>query len=388
MQRIPVTERPNLSALAVEHEFEYTPGEGISGWDESAYYQFSQDQIENDIVKPAEELEELCFQVVERAMGNEEVLVRLGIPEYFWLYIADSWRNGDKNLCGRMDLSYNGQGPAKLLEYNADTPTTLYESAIMQWQWLEQAVDLEFIPDNVDQLNEIHERIVDILPLFNIDGIAHFACNHDFEDDKGTLGYLEECAKEAGLKTRALTMADIGINEQGRFTDLDDQIITTLAKLYPWEWIMAEEFGKYVPESDVQFIEPPWKAILSNKGLLPLLWGMFENHPNLLPAFFEDDPAAVDFANAGTFVRKPMLSRQGANIQIVKEGQTIFQSDGPYGDSACILQGLQPLPNFMDRHPLLGCWMVASKAVGICIREDKSLVTGTTANFVPHVILG
>ena len=76
----------------------------ISGWDESAYYQFSQDQIENDIVKPAEELEELCFQVVERAMGNEEVLVRLGIPEYFWLYIADSWRNGDKNLCGRMDL--------------------------------------------------------------------------------------------------------------------------------------------------------------------------------------------------------------------------------------------------------------------------------------------
>ena len=77
MQRIPVTERPNLSALAVEHEFEYTPGEGISGWDESAYYQFSQDQIENDIVKPAEDLEELCFQVVERAVGNEEVLDRL-----------------------------------------------------------------------------------------------------------------------------------------------------------------------------------------------------------------------------------------------------------------------------------------------------------------------
>ena len=182
-------------------------------------------------------------------------------------------------------------------------------------------------------------------------------------------------------------MTDIGMNEQGQFTDLDDQIITTLVKLYPWEWIMAEEFGQHVPESDVQFIEPPWKAILSNKGLLPLLWGMFENHPNLLPAFFEDDPAAVDFANAGTFVRKPMLSRQGANIQIVKEGQTIFQSDGPYSDEACVLQGFQPLPNFMDRHPLLGCWMVASKAVGICIREDKTLVTGTEANFVPHVIL-
>ena len=178
------------------------------------------------------------------------------------------------------------------------------------------------------------------------------------------------------------------MDEQGRFTDLDDQIIETLIKLYPWEWMMAEEFGQYVPESGVQFIEPPWKAILANKGLLPLLWGMFEGHPNLLPAFFEDDPAAGDFANGGTFVRKPLLSRQGANIQIVKEGQTIFQSDGPYGDDPCILQGFQPLPNFVDRYPLLGCWMVASKAVGICIREDETLVTSKEASFVPHVILG
>lgn len=388
MQRIPVTERPNLSEVAIEHEFEYTFGEGMKGWDERAYYQFSKAQIENDIVQPTEEIEDLCFQVVERAIGNEEVLDRLGIPEHFWSYIANSWRNGEKNLYGRMDLSYDGSSPVKLLEYNADTPTTLYESAVMQWQWLEQATNLEFIPDAVDQLNEIHERIVDILPQFNLGELAHFACNHDFEDDKGTLSYLEECAQEAGVKTCALAMADIGMDEHGRFTDLDDQIIETLIKLYPWEWMMAEEFGQYVPESGVQFIEPPWKAILANKGLLPLLWGMFEGHPNLLPAFFEDDPAAGDFANGGTFVRKPLLSRQGANIQIVKEGQTIFQSDGPYGDDPCILQGFQPLPNFVDRYPLLGCWMVASKAVGICIREDETLVTSKEASFVPHVILG
>ena len=388
MHRIPVTERPNLSKVAVEHEFEYASGAGMKGWDERAYYRFSKAQIDDDITQPAEEIEELCFQVVERAIGNEEVLGRLGIPEHFWSYIAESWRNGDKNLYGRMDFSYDGKGPTKLLEYNADTPTTLYESAVMQWQWLEQATDLGFIPDNADQLNEVHERIVEILPHFNLDEVAHFACNYDFEDDKGTLGYLEECAQEAGLQTCALAMADIGMNEQGRFTDLDDQIITTLVKLYPWEWIMAEDFGQYVPESGVQFIEPAWKAILSNKGLMPLLWGMFEGHPNLLPSFFEDDPAAIDFANAESFVRKPLLSRQGANIQIVKEGQTIFQSDGPYSDAPCILQGFQPLPSFGDRYPLLGCWVVASKAVGLCIREDETLVTGKEANFVPHVILG
>jgi glutathionylspermidine synthase len=83
-----------------------------------------------------------------------------------------------------------------------------------------------------------------------------------------------------------------------------------------------------------------------------------------------------------------MLSRQGANIQIVEDGQTIFESDGPYGTEACILQEFQPLPNIKGRYPLLGCWMVASKAVGLCIREDQTLVTGKEANFVPHVILG
>ena len=388
MQRISVTERPNLHEVAVEHELEYAAGKGIKGWDESAYYQFSMAQIENEIVKPAEEIENLCFQVVERAINNEEVLGRLGIPEKFWGYVADSWHNAEKNLYGRLDLSYDGHTPAKLLEYNADTPTALYESAVMQWEWLEQATNFGFIPDNVDQLNQIHERIVEMLPHFEIGELAHFACCHDFEDDRGTLDYLEECAQEAGLKTCALAMGDIGIDENGRFTDLGDRIITTLVKLYPWEWIMSEDFGQYVPDSRTQFIEPPWKTILSNKGLLPLLWGMFEGHPNLLPAFFEDDPASVDFANSGTFVRKPMLSRQGANIQIVEDGQTIFESDGPYGTEACILQEFQPLPNIKGRYPLLGCWMVASKAVGLCIREDQTLVTGKEANFVPHVILG
>ncbi len=387
MQRIPVTERPNLSDIAAMHELEYIVGKGINGWDETAYYQFSMRQIEEDIEGSAEELEALCFQVVDRAVNNEEVLERLGIIEHFWDYIATSWRNGEKNLCGRMDLSYNGEEPVKLLEYNADTPTTLYESAVFQWEWLEQVKELKLIPEGCDQLNDVHESIVQTLPQLGIAGLAHFACNHDIEDDKGTLDYLEECAREAGLKTCSLTMEDIGIDDEGRCTDLDDRVITTLVKLYPWEWIMAEDFGRHIPSSGIQFIEPPWKTILSNKGLLPLLWGMFEGHPNLLPAFFEDDPATAAFANAGNYVRKPMLSRQGANIEVVHDEKTLFQSDGPYGNDAHILQGFQPLPDLHGRYPLLGCWLVASKVVGLCIREDKTLVTGKDARFVPHVIL-
>ena len=385
MQRISVTERPDLARVAAEHGFEFVAGQGMTGWDESAYYQFTMAQIEDDLGGPAEQIEGLCFEVVERAVNDEEVLRRLGIAEPFWDYVAQSWRNHERNLYGRMDLSYGGDGPAKLLEYNADTPTVLYETAVFQWEWLEQAAGLGLIPKGCDQFNDLHESVVEAFSNFGIKGLSHFACNRDVEDDRGTLDYLDECAQEAGLETCSLAMEDVGVDVKGRFTDLDDRVITTLIKLYPWEWIMAEAYGRKVPESGARFIEPPWKAILSNKGLLPLLWEMFEGHPNLLPAYFEGDPGAA--ALAGNYVRKPLLSRQGANIEIVRDGTTQSSSDGPYGEEDYIVQAFHPLPEFDGKYPLVGCWLIASKAVGLCIREDRSLVTGTEARFIPHVIL-
>ena len=54
---------------------------------------------------------------------------------------------------------------------------------------------------------------------------------------------------------------------------------------------------------------------LSNKGILPLLWEMFPDHPNLLPAYFEDDPESGKLGDS--FARKPLYSREGANVALV-----------------------------------------------------------------------
>ncbi|MBP02646.1 MAG: hypothetical protein CMM25_07540 [Rhodospirillaceae bacterium] len=387
MQRIHISERSNLKESAHEHGFEYIAGKGVPGWNESAYYQFSLDQIEAEIETPAQEIEEMCFEVVDRAIKDSSVLNRLGIPEYFWDYIADSWTNGEKNLLGRMDFSYGADGLVKLLEYNADTPTTLYESAVFQWEWLEQVKEQGLVPDTSDQMNDIHESIVEAFSALRTENVIHFACNQSIDDDKETLDYIKDCAQEAGIAGCSLGMEDIGLNDHTELTDVNDNVITTLVKLYPWEWIMDESFGQYIPACGVKFIEPPWKAILSNKGLLPLLWGMFEGHPNLLPAFFEDDPAAIDFINNGDYVGKPLLSRQGANIEIIRDGKTLLHSEGPYADNPRIIQGFHPLSKFEDKYSLIGCWLVASKAVGLCIREDNTLITGSDAEVVPHIIL-
>ena len=105
----------------------------------------------------------------------------------------------------------------------------------------------------------------------------------------GTLAYLEDCAHQAGLATVMIDMEAIGRTPHGLFVDAKNVPIDLLFKLYPWEWMMREAFGRYLPGAPTQFVEPPWKAILSNKGILPLLWAMFPGHPNLLPAYFDDD---------------------------------------------------------------------------------------------------
>jgi len=385
MERRPLRPRENWRDVAAEHGFTFHTPEGERYWDEAHAYRFSLRRIEEDLEEPAEELEQMCFEVVERAAADEEVLRRLAVPEPFWGYVAETWRNRERNLYGRMDFRYDGAGPAKLYEYNADTPTALYESAIFQWVWLEQAMEQGILPEGADQFNALHERLVEAFGRYGIDGLLHLACARDSDEDLGTVEYLEDCARQAGLETQRMFVEEIGLAETGRFTDLDDRPVRWLFKLYPWEWLMTEAFGRHIPASGTHFIEPGWKAVMSNKGLLALLWEMFEGHPNLLPAFFDDDPKAA--ALGASYVRKPLLSREGANIAFVENDRTVMDVRGPYGAEGFVRQAQAPLPSFGGRRPMCGVWLVASQAAGLCIREDDSAVTTDDACFVPHFIL-
>ena len=293
-------------------------------------------------------------------------------------------KQSKKNLYGRLDLSYDGTGPAKLLEYNADTPTALYESGLFQYIWMEQAMERGIIPTGCDQFNAIHEQLVDAFKRFGIEGQLHLSCCEDSEEDAATVRYLEECAVQAGLETTFIFIEQIGIDEEDNFTDLNDEYINTLFKLYPWEWLMRDDFGPQIIDSGTQIIEPAWRAVLSNKGLLPLLWEMFEGHPNLLPAYFSDDRRV---ASLGAHVRKPLFSREGANIEMVRPGVPSLSVPGPYGDEGYVVQALHPLPVDGINHTVIGSWLVASRPCGMSIREDISPITRDDARFLPHVIL-
>jgi glutathionylspermidine synthase len=205
-------------------------------------------------------------------------------------------------------------------------------------------------------------------------------------EDAGTLHYLADVAQQAGLSTTLIDIAEVGLRDDGSFVDLDDQPIELAFKLYRWEWMFRECFGANLKGASTRWLEPPWKAVLSNKGILPLLWEMFPGHPNLLPAFFEDDPNAARLGEC--YVRKPLYSREGANITLVSAGATLGAEPGPYGEEGYVRQALAPLPNFSGQYPVIGSWIVDGAACGLSIREDETPITGNLSRFVPHAILG
>ena len=385
MQRIACPERDDWQQAAEACGFDFHTMDGMRYWDERAYYAFTLTEIENEIETATAEIDAMCLELVGRAVGNEEYLRRLKIPDKFWPFIADSWHSDQLSLYGRLDLAFTGEGPAKLLEYNADTPTSIFESAVFQWTWLEQAIERHIIPKRADQFNSIHERLIEAWKKVAAGEHLHLAGTTESTEDYGTLAYLQDTATQAGLSTTLIDMEQIGWRASGGFVDLDNRDMGLVFKLYPWEWMFRDEFGSKLAEAETRWIEPPWKAILSNKGILPLLWEMCPGHPNLLAAYFEDDPRANGLGSS--FVRKPLYSREGANVVLVSEAVPFAEREGPYGAEGFVRQDFAPIRKFSEQFPVLGSWLVDHTPCGLSIREDETPITGNTSRFLPHAIL-
>jgi len=385
MQRIVCTERDDWQSTADACGFDFHTIDGERYWDERGYYAFTLEEIEREIEGPTGEIDAMCLELVSHAVDDEEYLERLRIPEAYWPLISESWHRDEGSLYGRLDLNFDGHGPAKLLEYNADTPTSIFEAAVFQWTWLEQAIERQIVPHAADQFNSIHERLIERWRELGHGRHLHLTGTTENAEDAGTLAYLEDTAAQAGLTTTLIDIEDIGWRDVGGFVDLDNRDIELVFKLYPWEWMFRDEFGAKLLGAPTRWIEPPWKAVLSNKGILPLLWEMFPRHPNLLPAFFEDDPRAAELG--ASFVRKPLYSREGANVALISEGVAFAAQEGPYGAEGFVRQAFATLRPFSRQYPVLGSWLVDHVPCGLSVREDEGPITGNTSRFLPHAIL-
>jgi glutathionylspermidine synthase len=373
MQRIATSPRPEWPRLVESQGMHFHTLDGQPYWDEGAFYLFSPSQIE-EIERATYALDALCLEAVQHVLDHD-LLHLFHVPDRYHDFVRRSWETDERTIYGRFDLAYRGAGPPKLLEYNADTPTALLEAAVVQWFWLQDCH-----PD-ADQFNSLHERLIEAWQALAAEspGRVTFASLAGHVEDYMTANYLRDTAMQAGLDTRYLPIEEIGWHAGRRvFTDRDERPLSTVFKLYPWEWMLRDEFAPHLLDAPTRWLEPPWKMLLSNKAILVVLWELFPNNPYLLPASFEPLDAP--------HVRKPLCGREGANVALVDGGEVLLEAEGPYADEPCVYQEMAPLKSLDGNYPILGSWMVNGYACGLGVREDRQPITQNTSRFVPHLL--
>ena len=383
MKRENLIPRPDWPKKMEDLGFGFHSIDGIY-WDERACYQFSAQEIDT-LETATADCHEMCIAAAQHVI-DKNLYARFAIPPEFIPLIERSWNDDEATFFGRFDFSWDGNGSPKMLEYNADTPTSLIEASVAQWYWLQE------VKPGCDQFNSLHEKMIERFKAIAAErGIKtmHFACVGDSEEDVGNIDYLRDVALQAGLEAPFIDINNIGWDAIAKkFADENDQEIIALFKLYPWEWMVREAFGLNLLNSEMRIIEPAWKMLLANKAILPVLWELYPDHPNLLPAYFEAQKFTSDY------VKKPLLSREGANVTIKTSRSGVENTiaiPGEYGAEGFIYQGFHPIPNYreagQDNYMVIGSWIIGDEPAGMGIREDESPVTKNTSRFLPHYFI-
>jgi glutathionylspermidine synthase len=374
MQRLRIKPRTNWQAAVEKQGLTFHTPEGRPYWDESVCYRFKSREVD-ELEAATEELQQLCLKAGQFIIDNDR-FNDFHIPAAARPLIREAWGKEPPSIYGRFDLMYNGESPPKLLEYNANTPTSLLEASVIQWYW---HLDTKI---GKDQFNSIHEKLIaqwrEIKPYLKPNRL--YFTSMDDGEDWTTITYLRDTAEQADIHTTDLVINQIGWNERAReFRDLKENRIDNIFSLYPWEWLLKDFPGPLLEVCPrMIWVEPIWKMMWSNKALLTVLWEMFPGHPNLLEAHLDGPRSMTEF------VKKPLLSREGANITVhTRAGES--STTGAYGAEGYIYQALAPESSFDGMRPVLGSWYVTDQGpAGIGIRESDKPVTDNLSRFVPH----
>jgi glutathionylspermidine synthase len=375
MKRVAIAPQPgwqeHLKAVGFD---DYVRPDGSFYWIEDACFELSADEADA-LRNAARTCETLVRAAVSRAISDPAHLARLGLSNALARLAQISWQRGDPSLLGRFDFAWDGVNAPKLLEYNADTPTALYEAAEAQAEWVARN-------RAVAQFNNVHQRLIatfrTLAPAVPEGGCLHVTSRHQAFDTTATAAYVADCAEQAGIKTNTLDVSEIGL-KGGRLVDLEEHPITHLFKLYPWEWLANENATFFAALDEIGVLEPAWRAVASSKGVLVDLWEAAPECPYLLPTFWRES------ALTGDRVGKPVFGRQGANVVARFDGDERV-NDGPYAREPLVWQARAAMPTFDGLTPVFGVWVIGGEVCGIGIREDRSTITGPRANFIPHRI--
>ncbi len=339
------------------------------------------------------ELYDMFVEAAEHVVENN-LFHEIGIPFNLIDAIKESWENDVHwHLYGRFDLAGGIDGkPIKLLEFNADTPTALFETAIIQWAILKQN-DLE----EESQFNALYEALIDNFKrLVTLqEDVSNFEEVYDgwsflFTSVKGnaeeenTVKLLQHIATEAGYNTEFAYIDDIEFSsEDGIF--YNDTNHELWFKLIPWEDIALEEsdlamlLSNIVKNQKAIIFNPAYTLLFQSKGLLKILWDLYPNHPLLLETSFE--PLARQKQ-----VEKPIFGREGGSVTIIDENNHKVEAvEGDYDSHKMVYQAYTELPTDSEGQYYQAGVFYAYEACGLGFRKGGKILDNMS-KFVGHVV--
>ena len=340
------------------------------------------------------ELYDMFVAAGEHVIEND-LLHDIGIPFNLVEQVKESWESDVHwHLYGRFDLAGGIDGkPIKLLEFNADTPTALFETAIVQWAMLKQNG-----MDESNQFNVLYDALLDNFKRLvtleeSVDGFEErydgwkflFTSIKGNAEEENTVKLLQYIATEAGYDTEFAYIDDIEFDsDEGIF--IGEQSYELWFKLIPWEDIAIEEsdlaalIGDIVANQKAIIFNPVYTLMFQSKAILSILWELYPNHPLLLETSSEPLEGKKQ-------VKKPIYGREGGSVSIIESDGTIsYHEDGEYDEFDSIYQEYVELPRDSQGNKYQAGVFYAYEACGLGYRKGGE-VMNNMSKFVGHVVV-
>lgn len=348
----------------------------------------------NNFYEATNELYDMFVEAAQYVIDNE-LFHELDIPFNLIDIIKKSWEDDVHwHLYGRFDLSGGIDGkPIKLIEFNADTPTSLFETAIIQWALLKANGF-----DESSQFNSLYEALRDNFKRFvtldtdiekfeeyykDLNWKILFSSIKGNDEEEHTVRLLEHIAKEAGYETNFAYIDEVEFSDDG--ISYEDNLYEFWFKLIPWEDIAIDEGELAVILTDIIqnqkaiIFNPAYTLLFQSKGILKILWDLYPNHPLLLETSFEPLVGKKQ-------VEKRCFGREGANVAIVNEDNSLdIKTNGEYENFKPVYQEYVEFAKDSDENYYQAGVFYAYEACGLGFRKGGKILDNY-AKFVGHIV--
>ena len=356
----------------------YVPGEAVVIAEKEA----------DALLDAADTLYDMMVQAVPDDLPDAFLQV-LGIPENLWPLVRHSW-NDERHwhLYGRFDLAQTPDGP-KLLEFNADTATSIPETAVVQWASLAAAGK-----NDANQYSGLYEALVeqlktwrmlndDLPPALLLTYIGASA------EDEANCAVIAQAAREAGFDAHLCPIEDVSVSTEGTEKGVWAQVeaeqwqqFSFVFKLLPWEQIAWEEpdllqsLELLIRTRNVVVANPAYTLLFQSKGMLAWLWKAYPYHPLLLETDLEP--------LSGKYIRKPYFGREGQSVEVVDRVR-VTKVEGEYDDQRQVYQRWCDLPEDSNGYQYQAGVFWSGDGCAIGFRREKGIITNLS-QFVPHLV--